>query len=114
MELDSLRAAEFRRILTEPKNALTKQYMALLRTEGVELDFLPEAIDRISDLAEDVNSRAENIGARRLHTMMEAVLEDLSFSADEHAGETVTIDASYVDSRLSNVVENQDLSRYIL
>ena len=114
VELDSLRAAEFRRILTEPKNALTKQYMALLRTEGVELDFLPEAIDRISDLAEDVNSRAENIGARRLHTMMEAVLEDLSFSADEHAGETVTIDASYVDSRLSNVVENQDLSRYIL
>ena len=114
VELDSLHAAEFKRILTEPKNALTKQYKALLETEGVELVFKEDSIERISSLAEEVNSRAENIGARRLHTMMEAVLEDLSFSADEYAGQTVNIDSAYVDSKLGNVIEDQDLSRYIL
>lgn len=114
VELDSLHAEDFRRILLEPKNALTKQYAALLATEKVTIVFADEAIDRMSFLAADVNSRSENIGARRLHTIMETLLEELSFEADEHAGETITITSDYVDKRLQNIVENQDLSRYIL
>ena len=114
VELDSLHAQEFRRILLEPKNALTKQYAALLATENVTVVFADDAIDRMSFLAADVNSRSENIGARRLHTIMETLLEELSFEADEHAGETITITSEYVDKRLQNIVENQDLSRYIL
>ncbi|MBQ8562243.1 MAG: ATP-dependent protease ATPase subunit HslU [Spirochaetaceae bacterium] len=114
VELDSLHAKDFRRILLEPKNALTKQYAALLATEKVTVVFADEAIDRMSFLAADVNSRSENIGARRLHTIMETLLEELSFEADEHAGETITITSDYVDERLKNIVENQDLSRYIL
>jgi ATP-dependent HslUV protease ATP-binding subunit HslU len=114
VELDSLHAKEFRRILLEPKNALTKQYKALLSTETVTIDFTDAAIDRMSFLAADVNARSENIGARRLHTVMEAVLEDLSFEADEHAGETVEITENYVDDRLKSIIEDQDLSRYIL
>ena len=109
-----LHAKDFRRILLEPKNALTKQYAALLATEKVTVVFADEAIDRMSFLAADVNSRSENIGARRLHTIMETLLEELSFEADEHSGETVTITSDYVDERLKNIVENQDLSRYIL
>ncbi|MBP5251418.1 MAG: ATP-dependent protease ATPase subunit HslU [Treponema sp.] len=114
VELEALKKEDFKRILTEPKNALVKQYEALLGTEGVTLKFAPEAIDRMAFVAEDVNSRSENIGARRLHTIMESVLEDLSFSADEHSGETITIDEKYVDERLSDIVQDQNLERYIL
>ena len=114
VELDSLNKDDFKRILTEPKNALIKQYTALLGTEGVTLDFKDEAIERISSMAEEVNSKSENIGARRLHTIMEKVLDEISFEADEHKGETISIDAAYVDSKVQNVASNEDLSRYIL
>ncbi|MBR1614793.1 MAG: HslU--HslV peptidase ATPase subunit, partial [Treponema sp.] len=114
VELDSLTKAEFRRILLEPRNALTKQYVSLLETEGVKIVFTDDAIDRMSFLAEEVNAKSENIGARRLHTIMEKVLEEISFDADEHSGETITIDEAYVNKRLSDVVQDQDLSRYIL
>ncbi len=114
VELESLTKDEFKRILLEPKNALTKQYTALLATEGLKIEFTEDAIDRMSFLAEDVNSRSENIGARRLHTIMEKVLEDVSFTADEHAGETLAIDAKFVDEKLTGVVADVDLSRYIL
>jgi len=90
------------------------QYTSLLETEGVKLDITEEAIDRMSCVAEEVNASAENIGARRLHTIMEKVLSDINFDADEHKGETITIDAAYVDSKLGDVVQSQDLSRYIL
>lgn len=114
VELDSLNKDDFKRILTEPKNALIKQYTALLGTEGVTLDFKDEAIERISSMAEEVNSKSENIGARRLHTIMEKVLDEISFEADEHKGETISIDAAYVDSKVQDVASNEDLSRYIL
>ncbi len=114
VELDSLKHDDFRQILSEPKNALTKQYKALLKTEDVSIEFKSEALDRISKLAEDVNNRSENIGARRLHTIMEKLLEDISFDADAHKGETVVIDSAYVDEKLTGLVADQDLSRYIL
>ncbi|MBR1537315.1 MAG: ATP-dependent protease ATPase subunit HslU [Treponema sp.] len=114
VELESLSKADFKRILTEPKNALTKQYTALLETEGVKISFTDDAIERMSEIAEELNARSENIGARRLHTIMEKVLEEISFDADEHEGENVTVDAKYVDEKLTGVVQNQDLSRYIL
>lgn len=114
VELEALKKEDFKRILTEPKNALIKQYEALLGTEGVTLRFTEDAVERMAFIAEDVNSRAENIGARRLHTIMETVLEDLSFDADTHRGETITIDSAYVDARLTGVVQDQDLQRYIL
>lgn len=114
VELDSLSKEDFKRILTEPKNALTKQYSALLETEGIQLEFAEEAIDRMSSLAVEVNSNMENIGARRLHTIIETLLEDISFEADEHKGEKIIINAQYVDEKLSNIVENRDLSKYIL
>ena len=114
VELESLSKSDFKRILTEPKNALTKQYTALLATEGVNIVFTEDAIDRMSEIAEELNARSENIGARRLHTIMEKVLEEISFDADEHEGETVNVDAKYVDEKLTGVVKDQDLSRYIL
>lgn len=114
VELEALSKEDFKRILTEPKNALLKQYEALLGTEGVTLKFSEDAIDRMASIAEDVNYKSENIGARRLHTIMESVVEDISFSADEHKGETITVDAAYVDKQLGNIVESQDLQRYIL
>ncbi|MBR4005635.1 MAG: AAA family ATPase, partial [Treponema sp.] len=114
VELEALSKEDFKRILTEPKNALVKQYEALLATEGVELVFTDEAIERMAFIAEDVNSHSDNIGARRLHTIMETVLEDLSFNADKHAGETITIDRDYVDERLNGIMQNQNLERYIL
>ena len=114
VELDSLHKEDFKRILSEPKNSLIMQYTSLLETEGVKLDITEEAIDRMSCVAEEVNASAENIGARRLHTIMEKVLSDINFDADEHKGETITIDAAYVDSKLGDVVQSQDLSRYIL
>ena len=114
VELESLSKADFKRILTEPKNALTKQYTALLETEGVTLDFTEDAIDTMAHIAEEVNSRSENIGARRLHTIMEKVTEEISFDADEHAGETVKVDSAFVEEKLKDITTDQDLSRYIL
>ena len=114
VELESLHKEDFKRILQEPKNSLIMQYSSLLETEGVKLDITEDAIDRMSSIAEEVNASAENIGARRLHTIMEKVLSDINFEADEHKGETVVIDAKYVDEKLGDVVQSQDLSRYIL
>lgn len=114
VELDSLHKEDFKKILQEPKNSLIGQYTALLSTEGVTLNFTEDAIDKMSFIAEDVNARAENIGARRLHTIMEKVLDEISYSADEHNGETINVDAKYVEDRLNDIVQDQDLSRYIL
>ena len=114
VELDSLHKEDFKRILKEPKNSLIMQYTSLLETEGVKLDITEDALDRMSVVAEEVNASAENIGARRLHTIMEKVLADINFEADEHSGETIKIDAAYVDSKLEGISQNQDLSRYIL
>lgn len=114
VELESLNADDFRRILLEPKNALVRQYTELLATEGVTIRFSADAITRMSYLAAEVNARMENIGARRLHTIMEMLLEDVSFNASEMAGQTVEITTAYVDERLKDVVQDQDLSRYIL
>ena len=114
VELKDLSEEDFYRILTEPENAITKQYKALLSTENVEIEFEDEALREISRIAYDVNQTNDNIGARRLHTVMEKLLEELSFSADELSGQKVTITKEYVNDRLKNIVENQDLSKYIL
>ncbi|MGV3722407.1 MAG: ATP-dependent protease ATPase subunit HslU [Actinomycetota bacterium] len=114
VELDSLTEQDFRCILSEPENALTKQYTALLGTEGVDLQFTDEGIGELARLAAEVNQRTENIGARRLHTILEKLLEDLSFDAPEDAQGTVVVDAAYVRSKLEAIAGNQDLSRYIL
>jgi ATP-dependent HslUV protease ATP-binding subunit HslU len=114
VELQALTGEDFVRILTQPRNALITQYVELLRTEEVELDFHEEAIQRIADIASEVNSRSENIGARRLHTIMEALLEEVSFHASEMKGQRVEITREYVDARLKDIVEDQDLSRFIL
>jgi ATP-dependent HslUV protease ATP-binding subunit HslU len=114
VELEDLSSKDFCKILTEPENALIKQYIELLRTEDVELVFTDESIEKLGEIAADVNSRTENIGARRLHTIMELLLDDVSFTASELRGQTVTITGEYVDERLSDIVQNQDLSRYIL
>ena len=114
VELSPLTKEDFVKILTQPKNALITQYTELLRTEGVTLDFKPEAIDRLAELATEVNSRSENIGARRLHTIMELLLEEVSFHAPEISGQTITITPQYVDEKLKNIVQDQDLTRYIL
>lgn len=114
VELDSLNKDDFKRILQEPKNSLIMQYTSLLATEGVTLNITEDAIDRMSSIAEQVNASAENIGARRLHTIMEKVLADINFEADEHNGETITIDTKYVDSKLTEITQKEDLSRYIL
>lgn len=114
VELEALGKDEFNMILTQPKNALIKQYQELLKTEDVILDFTPEAITRLSEIAEEVNSRTENIGARRLHTMMELLLEDISFNATDLTGQTIEISPAYVDERMQDVIDDQDLSRYIL
>ena len=114
VELEALTQADFVRILTEPKNALIKQYVALMEPEGVRLDFTPDAIDEIARIAAEVNVRTENIGARRLHTVMERLLDEVSFAAPEMPGRTVNIDGAYVRERLQAILEDQDLSRYIL
>ena len=114
VELDDLTADDFFRILSEPENAITLQYRELLKTEGVDVVFTDPALRRISEIAYEVNSRQENIGARRLYTIMEILLEELSFSADELSGQTITITPDYVNERLTDVVKNQDLTRYIL
>jgi ATP-dependent HslUV protease ATP-binding subunit HslU len=114
VELDSLGKDDFLRILTEPKNALTQQYKDLLATENVEVDFTQDAVERLSVLAAEVNSRLENIGARRLHTIMEALLETLSFDAPDIAPASISITEAYVNEKLSDLVMDQDLGRYIL
>ncbi len=114
VELQSLTTDDLERILVQPKNALVKQYSALLETEGVKLDFTPEAIREIAEIASYVNSQTENIGARRLHTVMELLLEDISFTAPELKGQTIPITVEYVRSKLKDVLENKDLSKYIL
>jgi ATP-dependent HslUV protease ATP-binding subunit HslU len=114
VELKALSSEDFVQILTQPRNALIKQYVELLRTEEVELVFMEEAIRRIAEIATEVNGRSENIGARRLHTIMELLLEEVSFNSAELRGQTITITRQYVDDRLKGVVEDQDLSRFIL
>jgi ATP-dependent HslUV protease ATP-binding subunit HslU len=114
VELQSLTMEDFIRILTEPKSSLTKQYIALLETEGVKLEFTPDALDEVARFAFRVNEGTENIGARRLHTIMERVLDEISFDAPERKGQTFTVDAAYVQKMLSEIVKDQDLSRYIL
>ena len=113
VELDSLTAEDFRTILTQPKNALTEQYKALLATEGVTLDFRADGIAQIAQFAMEVNERSENIGARRLHTVLEKLFDDVSYEAPEQSG-TIVVDAEYVRKKLQDVVTNADLSSYIL
>jgi len=114
VELKSLTKEDFIRILTEPKNALVKQYKALLETEGVKLEFTEDAIVQIAEYAATANDRMENIGARRLHTIMEKLLEDISFKAPIIKGQTITIDADYIKKRLSAIIKDEDLAKYIL
>ena len=114
VELDSLDENALYQILTQPKNSLLKQYEALLKTENVELKFNDEAIRAIAKIAQNANEKMEDIGARRLHTVIERVIEDISFEANEYGGETVEVDKALVEKRLSDVVEDQDLARYIL
>jgi ATP-dependent HslUV protease ATP-binding subunit HslU len=114
VELAALSRADLRRILTEPEHSLVKQYAALLGTERVTLTFADDAIDALADLAADINERVENIGARRLHTVLERLLEDISFTATDKAGETITVDAAYVNERVAPLAQKGDLSRFIL
>jgi ATP-dependent HslUV protease ATP-binding subunit HslU len=114
VELQSLTVEDFIKILTEPKSSLTKQYVALLDTEGLKLEFTPDALDEIANFAFKVNQGTENIGARRLHTIMERVLDDISFNAPDMTEKQITIDAEYVRKGLTDIVKDQDLSRYIL
>ena len=114
VELDALGRAEFVRILTEPKNALVLQYTALLKTDGIDIVFSKEAVDEIARLAEEVNTRTENIGARRLHTLMERLLEELLFDAPDLPEQQVVVDPHYVESRLKDIINSEDLSRFIL
>jgi len=114
VELSALTKKDFKLILTQPKNALIKQYIELIKTEEVTLEFTDEAINRISEIATDVNSKTENIGARRLHTILELVLEEVSFNAPDIKGQTVSITPEYIDNKLINVIEDRDLTRFIL
>ena len=114
VELQALAAEDFVRILTEPNHSLTEQYAALMGVEDVSLEFAADGVRRIAEVAFKVNEGTENIGARRLHTVMERLMEEISFDAAERAGQSLTIDAAYVDSRLADLAEDEDLSRYIL
>jgi ATP-dependent HslUV protease ATP-binding subunit HslU len=114
VELESLTAKDFVSILSDTDASLIKQYSALLGTEDVQLEFTSEGIERLAELAFSVNERTENIGARRLYTVMEKLLEELSFDAGAHGGKTVKIDAAYVDEQLADAAGNQDLARYVL
>ncbi|MBL4824493.1 MAG: ATP-dependent protease ATPase subunit HslU [SAR324 cluster bacterium] len=114
VELQALSKEDFVRILTEPKNALIVQYTALMKTEGVELEFTKDAIDTIAEIACQINEDSENIGARRLHTVMEQLLEEVSFTAPDLKGQKITVTPEYIEGRLENLLKNQDLSRYIL
>ena len=114
VELDALNAEDFQRILTEPDAALTVQYKALMNTEGVELEFTDDGIKRIAEIASSVNEKSENIGARRLHTVMERLLDEISYDAPDKSGSKISIDEAYVNNSLNELVEDEDLSRYIL
>jgi ATP-dependent HslUV protease ATP-binding subunit HslU len=114
VELESLGRDDFVRILTEPQSALIRQYTALIATEGVTLNFESTAIERVADFATLVNERTENIGARRLHTVMEKLLDEVSFEASDLGERTIVIDGAYVDRMLADIVRNEDLTRYIL
>jgi ATP-dependent HslUV protease ATP-binding subunit HslU len=114
VELESLSIADFERILTSTDACLTKQYEALLATEGVTIAFTPDGITRLAEIAHQVNERTENIGARRLYTVMEKLLEEISFSASDNGSQTLSIDAAYVNARLDALAVNEDLSRYVL
>ncbi len=114
VELDALTSEDFKRILKEPDNSLIKQYKALLKTENVELEFTDDGIDTIANLATEVNSTVENIGARRLHTIIERVLDDISFTATDNSGKTITINSEYVIKNLGELVKDTDLSKFIL
>ncbi|OCH13279.1 MULTISPECIES: HslU--HslV peptidase ATPase subunit [unclassified Aliivibrio] len=114
VELEALTANDFKRILTEPNASLTEQYIALLATENVNLEFTEDGITRIAESAFQVNESTENIGARRLHTVMERLMEEISYDASEKDGESLTVDAAYVTSRLGDLIANEDLSRFIL
>ena len=114
VELKALTKDDFVRILTEPKNALIKQYKALMATEGVNLEFTDDAIEEIARIAEQVNEKTENIGARRLHTILERIMEDYSFEAPDLKGQTIIIDKKVVQSKLEDIVQDEDLSKYIL
>ena len=114
VEVKALTRDDLRRILTEPEASLITQYIALMATEGVKLEFTPDAIDAIADVAVQVNSSVENIGARRLQTVMERVLDEISFAAPDRSGETVQIDAAYVQKHIGDLAKNTDLSRFIL
>ena len=114
VELTALNADDFKRILTEPDASLTAQYSALMKTEGVTLEFAEDGVERVAEVAFDVNERSENIGARRLHTVVERLLEEISFDAPDKAGQNLIIDREYVDRSLGELVEDEDLSRYIL
>ncbi len=114
VELEALTAADFVRILTEPDASLTEQYIALLATEGVTLEFREDGITRLAEISYDVNEKTENIGARRLHTVLERLLENVSFTAADLGGQNVVIDAAYVNQQLGELAEDEDLSRYIL
>ena len=114
VELDALNSDDFKRILKEPDNSLIKQYKALLNTENVDLEFSEDGIDMIANLASEVNSTVENIGARRLHTIIERVLDDISFTATDKSGEKIIIDSKYVKKNLGELVKDTDLSKFIL
>ncbi len=114
VELSSLNVADFEQILTNTDACLTRQYAALLETEGVKIDFQPTAIKRLAEIAWQVNEKTENIGARRLYTVMEKLLEEVSFNAARHSGTTITIDAAYVDAKLKELAQSEDLARYVL
>ena len=114
VELDSLTAGDYRRILSEPKNSLLKQYTELLKADGVYVEFTEDGITAMAEIADRINGEAENIGARRLHTIMEKVLEELLFSAPDLLRGTVSIDKEYVEKRMGGIMKNEDLSKYIL
>jgi len=114
VELASLNTTDFVQILTNTDACLTRQYEALMKTEKIKLEFLPEAIQRLAEIAFEVNEKTENIGARRLHTVMEKLLEEISFDASKHSGTTISIDSSYVDKRLKDLSQREDLARYVL
>lgn len=114
VELEALTANDFKRILTEPNASLTEQYIALLATENVKVEFTEDGISRIAESAFQVNETTENIGARRLHTVMERLMEEISYDASEKNGESLIVDAEYVSSRLGELVADEDLSRFIL
>jgi ATP-dependent HslUV protease ATP-binding subunit HslU len=114
VELDALTSDDFKRILKEPENSLIKQYKALLKTENVNLEFSEDGIDTIATLATEVNSTIENIGARRLHTIIERVLDDISFTATDKSGENIVVDSEYVKKNLGELVKDTDLTKFIL